>query len=61
MDSPGGSYYYSRPGMDLSGTLTVDGEPFEVTGWMDHQWGDFVLVDGSGWDWFAIEMDDGTA
>lgn len=59
----GGSYYYSRPGMKLRGTLTVDGEPLHVTGsaWMDHQWGDFVLVDGGGWDWFAIQLDDDSA
>lgn len=59
----GGSYYYSRPGMDLSGELIVDGETLEVTGsaWMDHQWGDFVLIDGGGWDWFAVELEDGTA
>jgi predicted secreted hydrolase len=59
----GGSYYYSRPGMKLSGQLTVNGEKLDVTGsaWMDHQWGDFVLVNGGGWDWFAVELDDGTA
>ncbi len=59
----GGSYYYSRPGMELSGTLQVDGQTMNVTGeaWMDHQWGDFVLVDGGGWDWFAVNLDDGTA
>ena len=59
----GGSYYYSRPGMELTGVLTLDGQPVEVTGtaWMDHQWGDFVLIDGGGWDWFAVQLDDGTA
>lgn len=59
----GGSYYYSRPGMDLDGTLVVNGELLDVSGsaWMDHQWGDFVLVDGGGWDWFAVELEDGTA
>jgi len=59
----GGSYYYSRPEMDLSGQLTVDGETLDVTGsaWMDHQWGNFVLLDGGSWDWFAVALDDGTA
>jgi predicted secreted hydrolase len=59
----GGSYYYSRPNMDLTGTLTLDGGTLEVTGdaWMDHQWGDFVLVDGGGWDWFALQLDNGTS
>lgn len=59
----GGSYYYSRPGMELNGQLTIKSDTFDVTGsaWMDHQWGDFVLVNGGGWDWFAVELDDGTA
>jgi predicted secreted hydrolase len=59
----GSSYYYSRPGMEVEGTLTVDGETMKVTGsaWMDHQWGDFVLIEGGGWDWFAIELADDTA
>jgi predicted secreted hydrolase len=26
---------------------------------MDHQWGDFVTYQGGGWDWFAIQLDDG--
>ena len=59
----GSSYYYSRPGMDVEGTLMAAGEELSVTGsaWMDHQWGDFVLINGGGWDWFAVELDDGTA
>ena len=33
-----------------------------VTGeaWFDHQWGDFIAVGGGGWDWFALNLDDGT-
>ena len=30
------------------------------TAWFDHQWGDFISVGGGGWDWFAVELDDGT-
>ena len=30
------------------------------TAWFDHQWGDFITVGGGGWDWFAINLDDGT-
>ena len=58
----GGSYYYSRPKMTATGTLTLDGETFPVTGtaWFDHQWGDFISVGGGGWDWFAVNLDDGT-
>ncbi|CAN5596294.1 lipocalin-like domain-containing protein [soil metagenome] len=57
----GGSYYYSRPRMAAQGSLTLDGEVIPVTGsaWFDHQWGDFISV-GGGWDWFAVNLDDGT-
>ncbi len=58
----GGSYYYSRTRMDASGTLAVDGHTLRVSGlaWFDHQWGDFIAVGGGGWDWFALNLDDGT-
>jgi predicted secreted hydrolase len=58
----GGSYYYSRTAMDATGSLTVDGQPLTVEGsaWFDHQWGDFISVGGGGWDWFALNLDDGT-
>jgi predicted secreted hydrolase len=58
----GSSYYYSRPRMTASGTVTVGDRAFEVTGeaWFDHQWGDFIAVGGGGWDWFAVNLDDGT-
>jgi predicted secreted hydrolase len=58
----GGSYYYSRTAMDAAGTIVLDGETLTVTGdaWFDHQWGDFISVGGGGWDWFAVNLDDGT-
>ncbi len=57
----GASYYYSRTRLEATGELEIDGERLEVEGiaWFDHQWGDFVSV-GGGWDWFAINLDDGT-
>ncbi|MBI2776766.1 MAG: hypothetical protein HYX57_05840 [Chloroflexi bacterium] len=58
----GGSYYYSRPRLQVSGTVVVDSVPRAVEGiaWFDHQWGDFIAVGGGGWDWFAVNLDDGT-
>jgi predicted secreted hydrolase len=58
----GGSYYYSRTRMDATGSIVVDGlrQPVEGSVWFDHQWGDFIAIGGGGWDWFAIELDDGT-
>ena len=58
----GGSYYYSRTAMEAGGTLELDGRTIDVVGsaWFDHQWGDFIAVGGGGWDWFAVNLDDGT-
>jgi RND superfamily putative drug exporter len=58
----GGSYYYSRTAMTAKGDLVVDGKTIHVTGeaWFDHQWGDFIAVGGGGWDWFAVNLSDGT-
>jgi predicted secreted hydrolase len=57
----GSSYYYSRMRLAAVGALELDGETFDVRGiaWFDHQWGDFVSVGGGGWDWFAVNLDDG--
>jgi len=57
----GGSYYYSRTRLAVSGSLTRDGaEPVAVSGvaWMDHQWGNFVVAAGGGWDWYSLQLDD---
>lgn len=58
----GSSYYYSRTAMDATGALVLDGTTYEVRGdaWSDHQWGDFISVGGGGWDWFAVNLEDGT-
>lgn len=58
----GGSYYYSRTDMAADGRLTLGDETYDVYGqaWFDHQWGDFISVGGGGWDWFAMNLDDGT-
>ena len=41
---------------DESATLSLSG-----TAWFDHEWGPGVLPAGlSGWDWFALQLDDGS-
>jgi predicted secreted hydrolase len=60
----GATYYYSWPRQSAVGELVIDGERFDVTGtaWFDHQWGDFfVLGKPAGWQWFAIQLDDGAS
>ena len=55
------SYYYSRTRMGADGTLTIDGVEMDVTGigWFDQQWGDFLVLDDVGWDWFSVQLDNG--
>lgn len=58
----GYTYYYSRPRMNAQGTLVVGGEKLPVTGtaWFDRQYGDLNDVVHQGWQWFAIQLNDGT-
>ena len=48
--------------MAAGGTLTLGGKagPGHRTAWFDHEWGDFIAVGGGGWDWYAINLSDGT-
>ena len=66
---PGGvSYYVSHTRMAVEGTvaphrlvpLTWRAEPVTGEAWFDHQWGDFRIDAFAGWDWFAMQFDDGT-
>jgi predicted secreted hydrolase len=53
------SYYYSQPLFQVSGGLTIDGKPIDVTGqaWMDREWSSQPLAsDQTGWDWFALHF-----
>lgn len=54
------SHYYSMTRMPTRGTLTIDGERFDVTGdsWMDHEFGtSFLEPEQQGWDWLSIQLD----
>ena len=56
------SYYYSYPDLETSGIVKIDGKSLKVKGrtWMDREWSSAVLAKGqTGWDWFAIHLDDG--
>jgi predicted secreted hydrolase len=58
------SYYYSEPQLAVSGRLTLQGRPLEVTGraWMDHEVSDAYLdPNAAGWDWIGMNLDDGSA
>ena len=64
-DEPGSaSYYYSMPRLAAHGRLTRDGQPRAVSGlaWFDREWGSGALgAREAGWDWFALQMNDGAA
>jgi predicted secreted hydrolase len=57
----GDSYYYSRTRMEIAGTIDDHGEQVPVKGlaWFDKQWGNFLVM-GGGWDWFSLQLDDGS-
>jgi predicted secreted hydrolase len=57
------SHYYSLTRMPTRGVLTLDYARYDVTGssWMDHEFGTSFLEAGQlGWDWFSLQLDDGT-
>lgn len=57
----GETFYYSRTRLDVTGTITINGDQRPITGitWMDHQWGDDISQ-RVGWDWASVQLDDDT-
>jgi predicted secreted hydrolase len=58
------SYYYSMPRLLAAGRLSRAGALLPVSGqvWLDREWGSGSLgADEEGWDWFALDLDDGSA
>lgn len=56
------SYYYSYTRLPTAGTLNLGGRRFNLTGysWLDREWSTSALgPEQSGWDWFALQLDDG--
>ena len=57
------SYYYSIPRLSIRGSLKREGVAQTVSGtaWLDREWGSGALAaDQVGWDWFALQLDDGS-
>jgi predicted secreted hydrolase len=57
------SYYYSQTRLDSSGTVRMADTTYQVSGlsWMDHEFSTSALApDQVGWDWFALQMNDGS-
>ncbi|MEO0489643.1 MAG: lipocalin-like domain-containing protein [Cyanobacteria bacterium J06659_2] len=58
------SYYYSIVQQQAQGTIMVADEAFAVSGltWKDHEYSTSALSPGTvGWDWFSLQLDDGSA
>lgn len=58
------SYYYSLTRLESAGSVQVGDRAYQVTGlsWMDHEWSTSSLGTGQvGWDWFSVQLDDGSA
>jgi predicted secreted hydrolase len=56
------SLYYSFTRMATRGTVRLGAETLQVSGeaWMDREWSTSALGAGvEGWDWFALQLDDG--
>ena len=57
------SYYYSMTRMAAHGKVSLAGESIPVSGlaWLDREWSTSMLApDQAGWDWFSLQLDDGT-
>ncbi len=53
------SYYVSLTRLSVEGTL--NGAAVTGLAWMDHEWFTHQLEDNQrGWDWFSVQLDDGT-
>ncbi|HAO33328.1 MAG TPA: lipocalin-like domain-containing protein [Candidatus Competibacter sp.] len=56
------SYYYSYTRLPTQGTVSLGESAFQVNGasWLDREWSTSALgPEQSGWDWFALQLDDG--
>ncbi len=62
-DAGNASYYYSQTRMQTSGTVRTERGNFDVNGlsWKDHEFSTSALSEGQvGWDWFSLQLDDGS-
>lgn len=58
------SYYYSMPRLLGKGELIINGKKTKITNasvWMDREFFTIPESVNSGWDWFAIQLEDGAS
>lgn len=57
------SYYYSVTRLGADGRLAIGADTHRVSGsaWLDREWSTSALgADQAGWDWFALQLSDGS-
>ena len=57
------SYYYSYTHLQTRGVIRTGDHHYDVSGlsWLDREWGtSFLAENQSGWDWFALQLSDGS-
>ena len=61
-NSSAASLYYSFTRLLTQGSLSIEGQTFQVEGesWMDKEFGSNQLAENQvGWDWFSLQLEDG--
>lgn len=56
-------YYFSLTRCAVGGTVDTGAGAEKITGgqgWLDHQWGNSWVASNNGWDWWGVQLDDGT-
>jgi predicted secreted hydrolase len=56
-------YYFSLTRCAVSGTVDTGDGPEPVVngeGWFDHQWGSSWVAQNDGWDWWGVQLSNGT-
>jgi len=62
-DAGNASYYYSITRLQTTGQVFINDQSHTVTGssWLDREWSTSALAAvQSGWDWFSLQLDDGS-
>ena len=62
-DPANASYYYSITRIQSDGQIYIGENSYTVSGlsWLDREWSTSALAAGQvGWDWFALQLDDGS-
>ncbi len=63
LKTPTDMYYYSLTRCAVGGTIDTGTGPEKITGgegWFDHQWGNSWVASNDGWDWWGVQLTDGT-